>query len=47
MKHEWANGCKARTHGSDQVLITYTVRAGLFIFILHGDVSIFNLQHNF
>jgi len=38
MKHEWADGCKARSHGSDQVLITHTARAGLFIF---------NLQHNF
>ena len=24
MKHEWANGCKARSQGSDQVLITRT-----------------------
>ena len=47
MKHEWANGCKARSHGSDQVLITRTVRAGLFIFNLHRYVFFFNLQHNF
>ena len=38
MKHEWTDGCKARSHGSDQVFITHTARAGLFIF---------NLQHNF
>ena len=46
MKHEWADGCKARLHGSDQVLITHTARAGLLIFNLHV-FSIFNLQHNF
>ena len=38
MKHEWAEGCKARSHGSDQVLITNTARAGLFIFNLHRYV---------
>ena len=38
MKHEWADCCKARSHGSDQVFITHTARAGLFIF---------NLQQNF
>ena len=27
MKHEWAEGCKARSHGSDQVFITHTARA--------------------
>ena len=32
MKHEWADGCKARSHGSNQVLIAHTARAGLFIF---------------
>ena len=30
MKNEWADGCKARSHGSNQVLITHTARAGLF-----------------
>ena len=34
MKHEWADGCKARLHSSDQVLITHTARAGLFSFNL-------------
>ena len=38
MKHEWSDCCKARLHFSDQVVITHTARAGLFIF---------NLQHNF
>ena len=38
IKHEWADSCKAWSHGSDQDLITHTARAGLFIF---------NLQHNF
>ena len=38
MKHEWSDYCKARSHVSDQVVITHTARAGLFIF---------NLQHNF
>ena len=41
MKHEWADGCKARSHGSDQVLITHTARAGLFIFNLHRYVFYF------
>ena len=35
MKHEWTDGCKATSHGSGQVLITHTARAGLFIFKLH------------
>ena len=35
MKHEWADSCKARSHGSDEVLITLTARARLFIFNLH------------
>ena len=47
MKHEWADGCKARLHGLDKVLITHTTRAGLFIFNLQYMFSIFNLQHNF
>ena len=38
MKHEWSDCCEARLHVSDQVVITHTARAGLFIF---------NLQHNF
>ena len=38
MKHEWADDCKARSRGSDQVLITHTVRAGLFIFNLRRYV---------
>ena len=41
MKHEWADGCKARSHGSDQVLITHNARAGLFIFNLHRYVFCF------
>ena len=48
MKYEWADGCKARSHGSDQVLITHTARAGLFIFNLQVIFlvcsSIFNLH---
>ena len=47
MKHEWADGCKARSHGSDQVLITHTARAGLFIFFCIDMSSVFNFQHNF
>ena len=35
VKHEWADGCKTRSHCSDQVLIAHTSRAGLFIFNLH------------
>ena len=35
MKHEWADGYKARSHGSNQDPITHTARAGLFIFNLH------------
>ena len=35
MKHEWADGCKARSHGSDQVLIAHTARAGLFILVFY------------
>ena len=31
LKHEWADCCKARSHGSVQVLITHTARAGFFI----------------
>ena len=27
MKREWADGCKARSQGLDQVLITHTARA--------------------
>ena len=41
MKHEWANDCKARSRDSDQVLITHTARAGLFIFNLHRYVFYF------
>ena len=41
MKHEWADSCKARSHGSDQVLITLTARARLFIFNLHRYVFYF------
>ena len=41
MKHEWDDGCKAKSHGSDQVLITHTARAGLFIFNLHRYVFYF------
>ena len=38
MKHEWSDCYKAWSHISDQVVITHTVHARLFIF---------NLQHNF
>ena len=47
MKHEWADGCKARSHGSDQVLITHTERAGLFIFNLHRYVFSFQFAAQF
>ena len=47
MKHEWANGCKARSHGSDQVLITHTSHAGLFIFNLHRYVFYFQFAAQF
>ena len=47
MKHERANGCKARSHGSDQVLITHTACAGLFIFNLHGYVFYFQFAAQF
>ena len=47
MKQEWADGCKARSHGSDQVLITHTVRAGLFIFNLHRYVFYFQFAAQF
>ena len=48
MKHEWADGCKARSHSSDQVLITHTAVAQDFSFLICIDMfSIFNLQHNF
>ena len=47
MKHEWADGCKARSHGSDQVL-SLILRAQDFSFLICIDMfSIFNLQHNF
>ena len=47
MKREWADGCKARSKGSDQVLITHTACAGLFNFNLHRYVicsTIFSLH---
>ena len=47
MKHEWADDYKARSHGSDQVLITHTARAGLFIFNLHRCVFYFQLAAQF
>ena len=47
MKHEWADGCKARSHGSDQVLITHTARAGLFIFNLHRYIFYFQFAAQF
>ena len=47
MKYEWADGCKARLHGSDQVLVTHTARAGLFIFNLHGYVFYFQFAPKF
>ena len=46
-KHEWADGCKARSQGSDQVLITHTARAGLFIFNLHRYVFFFQFAAQF
>ena len=47
MKYEWADGCKARSHGSDQVLITHTARAGLFILICIDMFSILKLAAQF
>ena len=47
MKYEWADGCKTRSHGSDQVLITHTARAGLFIFNLHRYVFYFQFAAQF
>ena len=47
MKHEWANGYKARSHSSDQVLITHTARAGLLIFNLHRYVFYFQFAAQF
>ena len=47
MKLEWADGCKARSHGADQVLITHTARAGLFIFKLHRYVFSFQFAAQF
>ena len=41
MKHEWVDSCKARSHGSDQDLITHTALICIDMF------SFFNLQHNF
>ena len=46
MKHEWANGCKARSHYSDQVLITHTASVGL-IFNLHRYVFYFQFAAQF
>ena len=40
MKHEWADGCQARSHGSEQVLITHTARAGLFQDVVQPEGSI-------
>ena len=40
MKHEWADA-------SDQVLITHTARAGLFIFNLHRYVFYFQFAAQF
>ena len=47
MKHEWADGCKVKSHGSDQVLITHTARADLFIFNLHRYVFYFQFAAQF
>ena len=47
MKHEWTNGCKARSHGSDQVLITHTALQDFSFLICIDMFSIFNLQYNF
>ena len=47
MKHEWVNGCKARSHSSDQVLITHTARTGLLIFNLHRYVFYFQFAAQF
>ena len=46
MKHECAEG-KARSHGSDQVLIAHTASAGLFIFNLHRYVFYFQFAAQF
>jgi len=47
MKHEWANGSKARSHSLDQVLITHTARVGRFIFNLHRYVFYFQFAAQF
>ena len=47
MKHEWADGCKTRSHGSDQVLINHTARVGLFIFNLLRYVLYFQFAAQF
>ena len=47
MKHKWADGRKARWHGSDQVLLTNTARAGIFIFNLHRYVFYFQFAAQF
>ena len=47
MKHEWADSCKARSHGSDQVLINHTARVGLFIFNLLRYVLYFQFAAQF
>ena len=47
MKHEWADSCKARSHGSDQDLITYYCGQDVSFSICIDMFSIFNLQHNF
>ena len=47
MKHEWAIGCKTRSHGSDQVLITHAARARLFHFNLHRYVFYFKFAAQF
>ena len=48
MKHEWANGFKARSHSSVQVLHhSYCMHAQDFSFLICINMfSIFNLQHN-
>ena len=47
LKHEWAHGYKARSRGSDQVLLTDTALAGLFIFNLHRYVFYFQFAAQF
>ena len=47
MKHEWADGCQARSHGSDQVLITHMRAQDFSFFYLHRYVFYFQFAAQF